>query len=99
MKFGEMEAICDLQNLLNHTVFRVFQVLEQKKIMNASSKNFIVYYKWGFDGSSGHTEFKQVYESPENSDASIMTTTIVPLRVTTENGKVVWNNEVPSSSR
>jgi len=37
--------------------------------------------KWGFDGSSDHSEYKQKFVSSSTNDASIFSSSLVPLRL------------------
>lgn len=59
-------------------------------------------HKWGFDGSSGQSNYKQKFESdPTIDDSSIVINSIVPLKLTM-NGppeKVIWYNVKSSSTR
>ena len=60
--------------------------------------------KWGCDGSSGHSEYKQKFSDPANSDASVFLSSIVPLRLasfdsSTNDEVIVWKNPKPSSPR
>ena len=53
--------------------------------------------KWGFDGASGQSEYKQKFKDFE-SDANLFCVTLVPLDLSF--GVVsVWRNERPSSTR
>lgn len=62
--------------------------------------------KWGFDGSSGHSEYKQKFISGSTNDASIFLSSLVPLRLIsddpdlpTQQQIVLWNNLRSSSTR
>lgn len=57
-----------------------------------------MYTKWGFDGSSGHSSYKQVFHGIEASDSAVFITSIVPIRIVLGE-KVVWQNPTPSSTR
>ncbi|CAH1103353.1 unnamed protein product [Psylliodes chrysocephalus] len=56
---------------------------------------------YGFDGSSGHSEYKQKFlnETEGSQDSSVFPTTLIPLRLTTSNGVVIWNNLTLQSLR
>lgn len=45
-------------------------------------KHFRLNYKWGFDGSSCHTPYKQSFCAADASDANVLITSIVPLKLT-----------------
>lgn len=90
-----------LQELLNHTCLRILQAtIENFKHFSEDDLlqlNLVV--KWGFDGSSGHSEYKQRFnETEEASDSHMFLTSIVPIRVVA-NGKTLFQNPAPSSTR
>lgn len=64
-----------LQELLDHTVFRIIQcqwsVVASFSVENITSMTLIT--KWGFDGSSGHSEYKQIC-TEDFSDSQILFT-------------------------
>lgn len=92
----ENEALVSLQSLLDHTMTRFIQTLNRQE----DYLNLVAYYKWGFDGSSGHTIYKQIQDTNTNSDASVIITTMVPLRILNAiDCSVVWENTSPSSTR
>lgn len=99
VKFCETSAQVSLQGLLNHTVERLvmlpkcYDILTEKKLSNLT-----LFSKWGFDGSSGHSSYKQAFYSSNASDSSVFITSIVPLKLVSGN-EVVWKNPRPSSTR
>lgn len=56
--------------------------------------------KWGMDGSSGHSRYKQVFQTEEHgTDEFLFFIALVPLRlVDKENCKTYWENPGPSST-
>ncbi|KAK4876046.1 hypothetical protein RN001_012468 [Aquatica leii] len=57
-----------------------------------------LFSKWGFDGSSGHSSYKQAFYDLEASDSAVFITYLVPLRLTS--GKaIIWENPRPGSTR
>jgi len=54
--------------------------------------------KWGCDGSSGHSEYKQSFENEGATDANMFLISLVPLRMTGTNS-LFWENPRPSSTR
>lgn len=60
----------------------------------------VLLVKWGFDGSSGHAEYKQKFENDdgESSDSNMFITSLVPIKADV-NGKVLFQNPRPSSTR
>lgn len=70
------------------------------------SKNAVLVLacSWGFDGSSGHSSYKQRFQNCSNensstSDKNIFATTLIPLQLTAENGKIIWYNHSSQSPR
>lgn len=57
--------------------------------------------KYGCDGSSIQSVYKQKKDDPEFVDASIFTASMVPLQLFVENPehKVFWQNPKPSSTK
>lgn len=94
-----------LQSLLDHTAIRLIEV--QKEVMQVLSENLkhiFLISKWGFDGSSGHSEYKQRMGDEEQSDASMFLTSMVPIQLRNDkfkkdNTKILWQNLSPSSTR
>ena len=57
---------------------------------------------YGFDSSTGQANFKQGFDEPSTSkcsNASLLVTTIMPLRLLISTGIPVWNNRTPQSPR
>lgn len=93
----EQEAIVPLQSLLDHISSR-FLLYLNNNIEEGS--DIIIYHKWGFDGSSGHPEYKQLFDDHSNSDYSVVITTIVPLKIVkAKDNSIIWENTTPSSTR
>ena len=91
------EPFCevDLQSLLDHTISRI---LLYAKINYDSNRELILFCKYGFDGSSGHSQYKQKWNTPELKDSSLFITAVVPIEIRCKNtGEIVWKNERPSS--
>lgn len=90
-----------LQALLNHTCHRILQA-SSEKIENFSDDELLhlkLTTKWGCDGSSGHSEYKQIFnENEDTSDSHIFLTSIVPIKAEVD-GKVLFQNPTPSSTR
>lgn len=84
-----------LQALLDVTTRRILQVVGDD--LNMCSENLKLTSKWGFDGSSAQSNYKQRSELAEFDDSSVFMTSLVPLKL--ESGNVViWNNPNPSST-
>lgn len=89
-----------LQSLLDHTICRL--IIAQRTVIDSIPAKDLhklrMYTKWGFDGSSGHSSYKQVFHGIEASDSAVFITSIVPIRIVLGE-KVVWQNPTPSSTR
>lgn len=73
-------------------------MINSLQIMNP--RNLVLYSKWGCDGSSEQCEYKQILagESELISDANLLISSLVPIRLINEDtNDVIWQN--PSSVR
>ncbi|KAG8240075.1 hypothetical protein J437_LFUL018899 [Ladona fulva] len=76
------EDVCeiDLQALLSHTashiVASVTTVPSSRKKINST-----LICKYGFDGSSGHSQYKQLWQTEDKSDEFLFMSSVVPLRL------------------
>lgn len=104
----ESSAECRLQPLLYHTTTRIVNMQEEVILQNAATSNAkdieaIIIYSWGFDGSTGYSQYKQRYTETGNdnnfSDNNLFAITCIPLRLITSAGVVLWNNPTSQSSR
>lgn len=95
----EVGANIELQSLLDHTVNRIIQTCKMSEIETIDD-DLIATYKWGFDGASGQSLYKQVYQCDiENpTDESIVMISLIPLQIASST-KVLWKNDHPSSTR
>jgi len=62
----------------------------------------ILICSWGFDGSSGHSAYKQRYSDmsvSNTNDENIFATTLIPLRLSTSSNIILWNNRASQSAR
>lgn len=100
INISETSARIDLQTMIDFTTERL--ITTQKDIIltldSDNSKNLCLYSKWGFDGSSGHSSYKQAFLNPEADDAAVFITCFVPLRLMYKS-KVIWQNPRPGSTR
>ena len=91
----EVKCEVDLQSLLNHTLIRILEFIS---LDQSDSNNFTLLVKYGSDGSSGHSMYKQIFQNAGQSDSSIFITAIVPLELKcNDTQKIVWENERTSS--
>lgn len=103
---SETSAEIPLQPLLDQTAERI--LLSQKEVIDQLSieqlQNLVLICKWGCDGSSGHSTYKQRFAEKDASDANILFLALVPLQLmyidqTTKKVNVIWKNPRPSSPR
>lgn len=96
-----------LQAFLNHTAKRIID-LQSDVILHYYQKNqskseieAVLICFWGFDGSTGHSSYKQQYQSTSENvnDEHLFATTLIPLRLTTGNNEILWNNRASQSTR
>lgn len=90
-----------MQSLLDHTASRVIQSLPKASTTGSPSNENLtatLIGKWGFDGSSGHSEYKQCFSDSSIEDNNMFVTSYVPLRLMMGD-KIWWMNTTPSSTR
>ncbi|KAE9522334.1 hypothetical protein AGLY_017280, partial [Aphis glycines] len=107
MDIGESSCKIPLQDLLDHTTNRIFQVPEVCKISLNSTKLEML-YKWGCDGSSGQSQYRQNFNDDSLiTDETMFMFSIVPLELRSHsevndvenNYEVIWTNPSPSSTK
>lgn len=94
----ETMAKIPLQALLDLTAKRLL-TCHGTKLENI---NLTLVSKWGCDGASNQSQYKQKFNeliSSDQNESSIFMTSLVPLRLVTEENIVVWENPSPSSTR
>lgn len=88
----DSSARISLQALLDITVKRILEGLSD----NVQNKDLKLISKWGFDGASNQSRYKQKMEG-EQDDASIFMTSLVPLKLTAGD-ETLWTNPKPCST-
>lgn len=104
---SETTAKVPLGNLLDHTVRRIVQLQNSVIEQYLNNKNLTfceatLVLSYGFDGSSGFSNYNQKFTSNDNerNDSSIFATTVIPLRlIATNTNTILWNNYTPQSIR
>lgn len=106
IRFTESSAEVQLQALLDHTVDRILLVQNEviRRLTQDNVRKMDLICKWGCDGSSGQSEYKQTFSDDSKSDAHVFFTSVVPLQLACydEQSKeeiIVWKNPRPSSPR
>lgn len=97
IRVTESSAEINLQSLLDHTSNRIVE--SQMPVFDSlpeSEKEFVLIGKWGFDGSTGHSEYKQKFSDSEIDDSSLFVTSYVPLQLicksNTSDEPIIWKN-------
>ncbi|KAL4710125.1 hypothetical protein ACJJTC_016527 [Scirpophaga incertulas] len=93
IEISEQGAKVKLQALLNLTCKRILQVVGAIDVSEGELK---MTSKWGFDGSSSQSTYKQRSEILDLDDSSVFMTSLVPLKLESAN-RVIWENPKPSS--
>lgn len=89
-------ALIKLQAILDLTVSRLLTICEDKLSLNTNLK---LICKWGFDGASNQSIYKQKFTNGDlNSDNYIFMTSFVPIQLISD-FEVVWINKTSSSTR
>lgn len=95
----DTSAKVKLQDLLDHTIGRILMI---GGVYRPSQRRLKLFSKWGCDGSSGQSEYKQVLQDESDliADANLFMSSLVPLKLTDEDtNEVVWYNPACSSVR
>lgn len=105
---SDLYAKVKLQSLLDLTISRIIELQDQtpsvlQQILQNGSSEFTLICSWGFDGSTGQSNYKQKYSNetfgPE-LDSSLFATTLIPLQIVQNNTNLIlWRNTVPQSVR
>lgn len=103
----EKIAKVPLEMLLKHTAERIIKLQSEvlSSIMERKQTDILyaeLIVSYGFDSSSGYTNYKQQFQkagSSQMSDSSLLATTIIPLRLLESSGNILRNNCTPQSTR
>lgn len=95
VEVSEHGAKVSLQALLDLTTQRIMKVVGDDR--DISSSNLKLTSKWGFDGSSAQSTYKQRSELAEFDESSVFMTSLVPLKLESSD-EVIWENPKPSST-
>ena len=101
----EHKASVNLQSLLYHTINRIVEAygaeidatLPPLPKLNESPCQFVATY--GMDAATGQKEYKQRFEDPDKSDASLFAVVMNPISIKTSTGISLWTNAVPQSPK
>lgn len=105
IEINEIRAKVNLQALLDLTCQRILKMQEDvlKEISNISTDDLTFIISWGFDGSTGQSNYKQQYTTSNHgpkSDSALFATTMIPLQMLQKSTRhVLWQNPIPQSVR
>lgn len=99
IKVSDVIAEVPLQDLVDHTACRILK-LQKEVIEEFNYTELTLIYKWGCDGSSGHSTYKQNFSSNDSrkTDEYLFAICLVPLQLKYDN-HIIWENPRPSSTR
>lgn len=90
---SELSAEVRMQDLLNQTASSLLKTIEIKNNISC-----VLECKYGFDGSSGHSVYKQKFSDENMTDEFLFIVAMVPLKMTNIDSQgEVWLNKTPSS--
>ncbi|KAK9745729.1 hypothetical protein QE152_g6705 [Popillia japonica] len=100
----EGSAEINLQTLINHTVQRICEVQQEVLLqMKNELSNVRCLFKWGCDGSSGYSSYKQRFsQAIDKREDTAIFIFMVPIQlysVTNTKKHILWENPTPSSTR
>lgn len=100
----ERSAEVGLQTLVDHTIARIIQGFSTafEDLMTVGNNNDCIkaIFKWGCDGSSGHSTYRQRFSVSDTGtiDEHLFAVCIVPLQIK-KGPAILWQNNRPSSTR
>lgn len=93
----ETRAEIKLQAILDKTTERLIEAQSEVLKNVPSNSSFTLISKWGCDGSSGHSTYKQIFENSDATDEFLFVFAFVPLRLS-DGQNIIWQNPRPSST-
>lgn len=104
IKVTEISAEVKLQELLDQTIQRIVKTREEVLALLSSQHDplsLTLVCKWGCDGSSGNSVYKQRFETKDQDDENMFLISLVPLQLNTNEAeiRIVWQNPRTSSTR
>ncbi|XP_067619422.1 uncharacterized protein [Eurosta solidaginis] len=96
---GETRAEIKVQSILDKTIERLVLANQEVFVSLLPTKlTYTLISKWGCDGSSGHSTYKQKFTCSSDTDEVLFIFSFVPLQLQDEKGNIVWQNLRPSST-
>lgn len=94
----DTRAEIKLQGILDKTAERLVEVQSDAiRSVLPDSSSFTLISKWGCDGSSGHSTYKQKFENTDATDEFLFVFSFVPIRLY-DGQNIIWQNPRPSST-
>lgn len=88
-------AECSLQGVLDKSIERQFSLLDLSNV--DEEEELHCDSKWGMDGSGGLSQYAQELGLGLGGDSSIFLVAVVPLKIYTSSGTILWENPSPNS--
>lgn len=100
VEITESHSSVPLSSLLEHTARRLLESKSESELEVLHPELTLV-AKWGCDGSSNHSIYKQKFAAEDRSDASMFLSSMVPLQIHSrkDRSKSYWVNPRSSSTR
>ena len=94
---SETRAEIKLQAILDLTAKRLANVQSDVFVNLLPTSSFILISKWGCDGSSGHSIYKQKFNDSNDTDEFLFVFSFVPIQLRNDDN-IIWQNPRPSST-
>lgn len=89
----------NILDMLNKTLSSIAELVSADCIENVKSTNLSLVCKWGMDGSSGHSTYKQTFSDESATDEFLFFIAFVSIMlVEKKSGLLIWKNQRSSSS-
>lgn len=97
-KISEMGFEIKLQSILDLTTNRL--LMRDDVHLPQPCPKLVLMSKWGFDGASSQSQYKQKFQNPQGDDSSIFMASLVPIFIYAKEkpDHIYWKNNKPSST-
>lgn len=96
---SETAVEVNIPNMLYKTVNSICSLINAIDMHSINSLNLTLVCKWGMDGSSGHSTYKQIFSEESATDEFMFFIGFVPIMLIEKSTKaIVWKNPRSSSS-
>lgn len=102
IEINDLGASVHFISLLDHTIRRIFQLIDEKELLSLKQEQIEFLGKWGMDGAGEQQTTRQSWSLEEHcddsdpSDKSVFITCFVPLRLRA-GSNILWVNSKPNS--